>query len=251
MTFERISDKKRLDFIIKAIQKTVPSNGTILDVGCGNGIISHAIGSLGFSVYGIDSSEKAILEARQGMGLSNIQFRVMDAGQLASDGNRYDAIICSEVLEHLGNPEALLRTLFRCLNDPGILVVTVPNGKGPREILVTRPLQNLEMKNNRLWKSIKKIKSVLGYTGTTLQSSATDLTHLQFFTKKALERLAADTHFRIVEFGKTNFIEQVFPFSILTRYSPFLQKIDCALADRLPYRFSSGFLTIWQKKMEN
>ena len=88
----------------------------------------------------------------------------------------------------------------------------------------------------------------MGYRGTTVQSSADDLSHVQFFSADSLKRLAAKNDFEIIEMGKTNFIEQVFPYSLITRRSVTLQRLDCALADRLPAAFASGFMTVWKKK---
>jgi len=88
---------------------------------------------------------------------------------------------------------------------------------------------------------------LFGYKGTTVQSDADDLTHIQFFTRPTLEDLAGKNDFRIIRFGKTNFIEDVFPFSFLAKKIKVLQKWDCAVAERLPYRFTGGFVTVWQK----
>jgi hypothetical protein len=107
----------------------------------------------------------------------------------------------------------------------------------------------MQKKNNVLWKSVKKIKDIFGYKGTTAQSDADDLTHIQFFTKRSLEELADKNNFRIVRFGKTNFIEDVFPFSFLSKKIKVLQKWDCAVAEKLPYRFTGGFVTVWEKSM--
>lgn len=248
MVYERIVDKKRLDFIVNAVKAAIPLSGMVLDIGCGNGIISRHLGSFGFAVTGVDISDKAIAIARQHNRLSNVSFKVIPAEALVADPDRYDAIICSETLEHLDHPGGLLTTAHALLKNNGILIVTVPNGRGPRELLVTRPIQWLRQKDNWVWKLMQRIKRSMGYTGTTVQSAADDLSHRQFFTKSALERLAGDHHFRIVDFRNANFLEQVFPFSLIAKRSLLIQKADCALADRLPHSFSSGFMCVWRKK---
>lgn len=247
MEFERIADIKRLNFIINALNPRLSINAEILDVGCGNGVISRSLGQHGFRVKGIDISEKAIEKARSLNTLPNVNFDVVSAEQLVADGHRYQAVICSEVLEHLNDPGKLLKVLHESLDENGILIVTVPNGRGPRELLVTRPVIALQKKDNWMWKALKNVKNFFGYRGTTVQSDADDLTHIQFFTKKSLETLARQNNFRIVKFGKTNFIEDVFPFSFFSKRIKFLQKIDCAISEQLPYNFTGGFVTVWEK----
>ena len=247
MEFERIADIKRLDFITEVLRNKLPSDAEVLDVGCGNGVISRSLGDKGFKVQGVDVSEKAIERARMLNKNSNVKFDVISAEQLVADGKQYHAVICSEVLEHLNNPQILLTTLRDILKDNGVLIVTVPNGKGPREVLVTKPVISLQKKNNWTWKTLQKVKTAFGYSGTTVQSAADDLTHIQFFTKSSLEKLAKKNKFSIVRFGKTNFIDDVFPFSFFTKKIKTLQKWDSTLADKLPYRFTGGFLTVWQK----
>ena len=247
MEFERVADIKRLNFIIDVLRKKLPDGAEVLDVGCGNGVISRSLGEQGFNVKGIDISEKTIAKAKSLNKYPNVRFEVISAEKLVAGGNRYHAVICSEVLEHLHDPGKLLNVLHQSLHPNGVLIVTVPNGKGPRELLVTRPVIALQKKNNWLWRFIKKIKSVFGYRGTTVQSDAEDLTHIQFFTRKSLNDLAAKNNFRIVRFGKTNFVEDVFPFSFLAKNSKLLQKWDCAVAEVLPYQLTGGFVTVWEK----
>ena len=55
--YDRIADRKRVDFIAEVLHQSLPVNGKILDVGCGNGVISRHLGRLGFNVLGIDVSE--------------------------------------------------------------------------------------------------------------------------------------------------------------------------------------------------
>ncbi len=250
MEFKRIADIKRLRFILSALKDNLAPGARVLDVGCGNGVISRSLGEAGYSVYGIDISDKAISRARELNKYPNVRFDVLSAEQLAAVGVQYDAIICSEVLEHLNKPGDLLETLHQSLADNGMLIVTVPNGKGPRELFVTRPVIWLQKKNHFIWKGVLRLKKLLGYSGTTVQSDASDLTHIQFFTRDSLGRLAKRNNFRIIRFGKTNFIEDVFPFSILSKRLIFLQKMDCAIAEILPTRFTGGFVTVWKKNSE-
>ena len=248
MEFNRIADIKRLNFIIKALKEKLPEGAEVLDVGCGNGVIARSLGEQGFKVKGIDVSEKTIEKARSLNKLPNVKFEVISAEKLSANGHIYHAVICSEVLEHLNDPGKLLKVLHQLLHRDGILIVTVPNGKGPREVFVTKPVLAMQKKNNRMWRFVKKVKSLFGYKGTTAQTDADDLTHIQFFTKPTLEELANATKFRIIRFGKTNFIEDVFPFSFFTKRIKILQKWDCAVADRLPYKLTGGFVTVWEKE---
>ncbi len=247
MEFERIADIKRLSFIIDVLKEKLPSQAEVLDVGCGNGVISRGLGEVGFRVKGIDISEKTIEKAKSLNKFSNVIFEVCSAEQLVANSQRYHAIICSEVLEHLENPGKLLSVLHEVMHQDGVLIVTVPNGKGPRELFVTRPVIRMQKKNNLAWKILQKVKTGLGYKGTTVQSDADNLTHIQFFTKSTLEQLASNNKFKINKFGKTNFIEDVFPFSFFTKRIKILQKWDCAFAEILPYRFTGGFVTVWEK----
>jgi 2-polyprenyl-3-methyl-5-hydroxy-6-metoxy-1,4-benzoquinol methylase len=247
MEFKKVVDIKRVNFIVDALKANLPEGAEVLDVGCGNGVISRYLGEKGFHVRGVDVSPKAIEKARNLNTFPNVRFEVVSAEQLVADGQRYHAVVCSEVLEHLNDPGKLLKVLHQILHDEGVLVVTVPNGKGPRESLVTKPVQRMQKKNSLVWRTVNKFKQSLGYKGTTVQSDADDLTHIQFFTRPSLEKLASENTFRIVRFGKTNFIEDVFPFSFVTKKIRILQKWDCALAEVLPYQLTGGFVTVWEK----
>lgn len=245
-TYNRFADLKRLQFIQENLRSEV-SHGKILDVGCGNGIISLQLGRAGFNVKGIDVSDKAIEKAIKTNPFPNVVFEVTDAETLEASGEIFDAIICSEVLEHLQQPASLLKELTKVLKVDGLLIVTVPNGIGPRESLVTKPILHIR-KNNTLWKIVTKLKSILGYSGKTIQSEADNLDHIQFFTLRALRGLAKETGFRITATRASNFIDDVFPISLLTRRLKFLQRWDSRVADLLPVFFSGGYLMVWKKQ---
>lgn len=245
--YDRLADRKRLDFITEAVTQRFSGEVSILDVGCGNGVISRHLGKQGFNVLGIDVSAQTIEKARALNTAPNVQFEVLSAEQLVAQGQTFDVVICSEVLEHLSQPAALLKVLHQSIKPEGILIVTVPNGSGPRELLVTRPVLKMREKNGWAWKMITKVKKSMGYSGTTVQSAADNLDHIQFFSKRDLDALSAENNFRIVQFGKANFIEDVFPFSFVTKKIPALQWLDCKIADVLPHQFTGGFFSVWEK----
>ncbi len=245
--YTRAVDLKRLNFIANHIQHLDPEKGKVLDIGCGNGNISIYLGSLGYNVLGVDISEKAIEKATQLNTLTNVNFKVMSAEELIATDPTYDVVICSEVLEHLENPDSLLKVIDILLKPQGKLIVTVPNGFGPREMLMTKPMQWMQRKNNIWWKMTKKLKAALGYDGKTVQSDADDLEHVQFFTKKQLIDLSTRNNFSITAFENTDFIEDLFPVSLATKRISALQKLDCKVADLLPHQLTGGFHTLWEK----
>ena len=246
--YTREADIKRLSFIREQVSAHLGKvEGEVLDIGCGNGIISINLGAAGFNVVGVDVSDKAIEIANKQNPFPNVSFEVLPAEKLEAYTKQYDIIVCSEVLEHLQDPSRLVEELTKNLKPSGILIVTVPNGIGPRELLVTRPMIFIRDHLPFVLKFVLGIKKVLGYSGTTIQSAADNLDHIQFFTKKTLTKLADKNEFKIVTFAKSNFIDDVFPFSLFARRSRKLQQMDSRLADRLPSSFTGGFLTTWKK----
>jgi 2-polyprenyl-3-methyl-5-hydroxy-6-metoxy-1,4-benzoquinol methylase len=111
MEFKHIADIKLFQFIINTLQNNLPASAVVLNVSCGNGIIYRSNGARGFNIYGIDVSAKAISKAKVLNKYSHVNFDVVSVEQLIADGKKYNAIICSEVLNHINKPGVLLKTL--------------------------------------------------------------------------------------------------------------------------------------------
>lgn len=242
--YKDAEDFKRLDFIVDSILSINNKSISVLDIGCGNGNISMALGVVGFNVKGIDIDKTSIDTASQKNTLPNVKFEVYDANSFSID-NSFDAIVCSEVLEHLDKPWELVESIYRILKPGGVFVATVPNGFGPREVLITKPMQWLHRKN--LDKSIVSFKRMLGYANATMQSSNADLTHTQFFTVSQFSKMLHGAGFKKVKWDNADFVERIFPYSWFTRRIYFLQKLDCAFANYIPKQLTSGFYTAWTK----
>ncbi len=246
INYERAEDLKRLDFIQNSLDKLGNRKLKVLDVGCGNGNISRYIGSKGHDVLGIDISEATIEKAKSLTDMPNVRFKNIAAEDLIATAEIFDLVICSEVIEHLDTPSVVVEVLRALINKKGILIVTVPNGFGPRELFITKPLQWMKTKTPGIYGAVNSFKKTLGFSGATVQSDAENLTHVQFFSKKSLLNLISKNELKLIQFRSSNFIEGVFPYSILAKRSKKLQDIDCWMADQLPDQMASGFMSAWQ-----
>lgn len=102
--------------------------GRIVDLGCGNGSLSHELCKLGFEVHGIDQSESGIRIARK--SFPQVRFVLGDIeANLTPDhfGSRwFDIVVSTEVVEHLYDPRRLVENAFRLLKPAGYFVVSTP-----------------------------------------------------------------------------------------------------------------------------
>jgi 2-polyprenyl-3-methyl-5-hydroxy-6-metoxy-1,4-benzoquinol methylase len=98
----------------------------ILDLGCGNGAFSAVLATKGFNVEGCDSSDSGLTIARR--AYPNLPFFLYDiVNPLPSDrAERYDAVVCIEVVEHLLLPRQLVLNVSAALRPGGTLILTTP-----------------------------------------------------------------------------------------------------------------------------
>ena len=101
----------------------------VLDIGCGGGILSEAIARLGASVHGVDMVEKNIQIARThavGQGL-NLEYECCTAERLAARGERYDAVLNMEVVEHVADLPLFMRSCANLMKPGGLMFVATIN----------------------------------------------------------------------------------------------------------------------------
>lgn len=97
---------------------------TILDAGCGGGLLSEPLARLGASVTGLDAAEEnvaaASLHAEQ-MGLT-IDYVESTVELLAEQGRRFDVVLAMEIVEHVADVE-LFTSACGGLVEPGGLLI--------------------------------------------------------------------------------------------------------------------------------
>jgi SAM-dependent methyltransferase len=99
----------------------------VIDVGCGHGYGSNYLAEVAEFVVGVDSDRKAITYARRNYVSRNLAFKLMDVYTLEMLRDLFDAAVSFEVIEHLKDPRAYLRSISRSLKNEGRLYLSSPN----------------------------------------------------------------------------------------------------------------------------
>jgi 2-polyprenyl-6-hydroxyphenyl methylase/3-demethylubiquinone-9 3-methyltransferase len=102
---------------------------TILDVGCGGGLISEPLARLGARVTGIDPGARNIEIARGHAGPQDlaIDYRVATVEDLDAAGERFDCVVCLEVVEHVPDVARFVAGCASLVRPGGMLVLSTIN----------------------------------------------------------------------------------------------------------------------------
>jgi 2-polyprenyl-3-methyl-5-hydroxy-6-metoxy-1,4-benzoquinol methylase len=102
----------------------------LLDLGCGNGSLCQDLAQAGFEAVGIEYDLKGVEIARQNFPeVRFYHFGIQDDPQevlALENGKKFDAVVSSEVVEHLFSPHLLPIYARAVLNDGGYLLVSTP-----------------------------------------------------------------------------------------------------------------------------
>jgi SAM-dependent methyltransferase len=118
--------RPELTIIQRAVLERIPSlnlpaGARVLDAPCGGGALAIALASQGFSVTGADLDSEASALLGPSFTPANLD------AVLPWANAHFDAVFCTEGIEHLENHFSFLREIRRTLKPGGILVLTTPN----------------------------------------------------------------------------------------------------------------------------
>jgi 2-polyprenyl-6-hydroxyphenyl methylase/3-demethylubiquinone-9 3-methyltransferase len=106
----------------------------ILDVGCGGGLVSEPLARMGAAVTGIDPGRENVEAARAHAegetgpgGTLDLTYRIATVEELAAEGAAFDAVVCLEVVEHVPDVAAFLKSCGGLVRPGGALVLSTIN----------------------------------------------------------------------------------------------------------------------------
>ncbi len=200
-----IQDKIRWHF---ALEKQVTfSNISILDIGCGGGLITVPLYKLGADITAIDPAPENIISATQyarEQGLE-INYFASTAEELQQQNKQYDVVVCLEVAEHVAELEHFMEAVATLVKPGGMLIISTINrtlksyilaivmaeyvlGWVPRNThtyskLLTPAELNMILNNNKIY-----LKELKGVTFSLLSQSwqlsrDISINYLGYFTK--------------------------------------------------------------------
>jgi 2-polyprenyl-6-hydroxyphenyl methylase / 3-demethylubiquinone-9 3-methyltransferase len=127
LTFLR--DELMRHFGVQADQLRPLTGLRLLDVGCGGGLICEPLARLGAAVTGLDPAPETIEAARRhaaGQNL-NIDYRAARVENLLAENIRFDAVVCLEVIEHVPDPGAFLKSCGALVRPGGLMLLSTLN----------------------------------------------------------------------------------------------------------------------------
>lgn len=103
----------------------VPKINRLLDVGCGDGVITYFLRNKVKEIYGIDNSRKRLDKAKK-LGI-HTKLVNLDTQKIPYKANFFDAVTCFDVIEHVYDPQKLVNDIYHVLKNGGILILSTPN----------------------------------------------------------------------------------------------------------------------------
>lgn len=146
------------------------SNLTLLDIGCGDGLLLSLVKEKGIAAKGLDLSEKGV-EKALAEGLDATVFDATD--QTPFPDNTFDIVVMLDVLEHLYTPEELLKEAMRV--SKRWIIVGVPNFSSiAARLQVLRgvvPENNRPNKGHVYWFNYAVLRSLIRDAGISLRET--------------------------------------------------------------------------------
>lgn len=148
--------------------KSIKSNGKVLEIGCGNGFLLNLFHSQGYETYGIEPSPKAADFAVKSLNLK-VKNGFLDSKTFPD--LKFDIILLMDVIEHLYEPNEMIKLCQEYLSPSGVLIILTGN---------------IDSINAKIWKE----KWFYFYSWE----------HISFFNKKSISILLGKHNFKLFSY---------------------------------------------------
>ena len=102
---------------------------SVLDIGCGGGLVSEPVARLGATVTGIDPAPEniAAASAHAASQVLAIDYRACRVEDLVAEGRTFDCVLCLEVVEHVPDVAAFLSECAKLVRPGGLMILSTIN----------------------------------------------------------------------------------------------------------------------------
>lgn len=167
------------------LKERVGTGKKVLDIGCRNGALTKFFVA-GNDVLGADIDSGSLEKAKSELGIETMHLDLN--GEWPFQKGVFDAVVATEIIEHLYNPSQIAQKIAYVLKDDGMLVGSVPNA----------------------FSLVNRLRLLLGRKRFTPLS---DPTHINHFTRNELKDILARQFHEvdIQPFGSYAWLDNYFP----------------------------------------
>jgi len=166
-------------YLIKSVEDVLKQLNTtdidLLDIGCGNGVLTSKISKFFKHTTGIDLSETGIELAKK-IKNKKLTFKNMSIEDMIISKKKFKFITSFEVIEHQYLPDKFLNKINQILDDDGILLLSTPYNGYIKNLIISLLGKN-DWHYNPLWRH----------------------GHIKFFSIKTLTKVLKDCNFKILK----------------------------------------------------
>ncbi len=132
-TVQRLIEKAQRGIFARLLDDQIPSNATVLEVGCGTGQLSNFLAIRGRTVFGTDiclNSLKLGQRFRVNNALDTVRFVQMNLFRPVFAEQKFDFVLCNGVLHHTHDPFAGFCSISKLVRPGGYIVIGLYNKFG-------------------------------------------------------------------------------------------------------------------------
>ncbi len=116
----RAENAVRNPWILNTVESLLGKKTSILDIGCGGGLLTNCLAKAGHTVTGVDLSPSSLSIAKQYDKTGSVTYLQADATRIPLEGGCFDVVCAMDLLEHVENPSLVIQEASRLLKKGGL-----------------------------------------------------------------------------------------------------------------------------------